>query len=186
MRKMNLQLFETPQKGIVGRYQHPGYLDVSNDQSETYEPLGFGVTQLDDSPSAQTKSKRYVTQRSATQSIGSYEWTAPLEFDLIRSEKAIEFVSNIGERELTGKDAETSYVLVYLEKPVKEAQNTFEAKRRRVAVEIAEFSDNDGEIQGSGNLLGVTEWEFGNFNTETKKFTPSGAAASVKMTVKKE
>lgn len=190
MEKMNLQLFETSEanafSGIVGRYQHPGYLDVSKDQTETYELLGFGVTQLDDSPSAQTTSKRYVNQKSATQSIGSYEWSAPLEFDLIRSEKAIEFVSNIGEKELTGKDAETNYVIVYLEKPVKESANTFEAKRRRVAVEVSEFSDNDGEIQGSGNLLAVSDWFFGTFNTETKKFTPEGvAAASANVTVKK-
>lgn len=189
MEKMNLQLFETSEanasSGIVGRYQHPGYLDVSKDQTETYELLGFGVTQLDDSPSAQTTSKRYVNQKSATQSIGSYEWAAPLEFDLIRSEKAIEFVSNIGEKELTGKDAETNYVIVYLEKPVKESENTFEAKRRRVAVEVSEFSDNDGEIQGSGNLLAVSDWVFGSFNTETKKFTPEGAAAaSANVTVK--
>lgn len=146
--------------------------------SATYELLGFGVTQLDDSPSAQTTSKRYVNQKSATQSIGSYEWTAPLEFDLIRSEKAIEFVANIGEKELTGKDAETDYVIVYLEKPAKTPEGSFEAKRRRVAVEISEFSDNDGEIQGSGNLLGVTDWEFGTFDTKTKTFTPGGAAAA--------
>lgn len=180
MRKMNLQLFETPQTGIVGRHQHPGYINVaaSGTSSATYELLGFGVTQLDDSPSAQPTSKRYVNQKSATQSIGSYEWTAPLEFDLIRSEKAIEFVANIGEKELTGKDAETDYVIVYLEKPAKTPEGSFEAKRRRVAVEISEFSDNDGEIQGSGNLLGVTDWEFGTFDTKTKTFTPGGAAAA--------
>lgn len=86
--KMNIQFFaETGETGVVGRWQHPGYLDVSKDLSGTYELLGFGVTQLDDSPSAQPTSKRYVNQKSATQRIGSYEWTAPLEFDLIRSEK---------------------------------------------------------------------------------------------------
>ena len=75
MRKMNLQLFETTQKGVVGRWQHPGYLDVSGGASQAqYALLGFGVTQLDDSPSAQTSSKRYVNQKSATQTIGSYEW----------------------------------------------------------------------------------------------------------------
>ena len=80
MREMNLQLFETPQSGIVGRYQHLGYINVaaSGVSAATYELLGFGVTQLDDSPSAQTTSKRYVNQKSATQSIGSYEWTCLL------------------------------------------------------------------------------------------------------------
>lgn len=178
MKKMNLQLFETPQAGVVGRYQHPGYINVAvGGSTETYELLGFGVTQLDDSPSAQPTAKRYVNQKSSTQSIGSYEWTAPLEFDLIRSEKAIEFITNIGEKELIGKDAETDYVIVYLEKPAKTPEGSFEAKKRRVAVEISEFSDNDGEIQGSGNLLGVTDWEFGTFDTKAKKFTPTGVGA---------
>lgn len=178
--KMNLQHFAAePQKGVVGRWQHPGYINVaaSGAGAATYELLGFGVTKLDDSPGAQTSSKRYVNQKSATQTVSSYEWTAPLEFDLIRSEKAIEFLADIGENEKTGSDAETDYVIVYLEKPVESKEGSFEAKRRRVAVEISEFSDNDGEIQGSGNLLGVGEWVKGTFDTKTKTFTEAGAAA---------
>ena len=41
-----------------------------------------------------------------------------------------------------------------------------------MAIEVAEFSDNDGEIQGSGNLLAVGDWEWGSFDTSTKTFTP--------------
>lgn len=164
--------------GVVARYQHPGYLDVSGASGTAqYELLGFGVTQLDDSPSAQTTSKRYVNQKSATQSIGSYEWTAPLEFDLIRSEKAIEYIAKIGEEELTGAAAETNYVIAYLEKPVDSKQNTYEAKQRRVAIQVEEFSDNDGELQGSGNLLAVSDWVKGEFNTQTKTFTPASEAS---------
>lgn len=170
--KMNLQFFAEENTGVEQRYQQPDYIDVSRgSDTPQYELLGFGVTQLDNSPSAQTTSKRYVNQKSATQSIGSYEWTAPLEFDLIRSEKAIEFIADIGENEKTGVDAETLYVKVFLNKPVASKQNTYEARQRRVAVEVADFADNDGEIQGSGNLLGKTDWVKGEFNTETKTFT---------------
>lgn len=170
--KMNLQFFAEENTGVEQRYQQPDYIDVSGGSgTPQYELLGFGVTQLDNSPSAQTTSKRYVNQKSATQSIGSYEWTAPLEFDLIRSEKAIEFIADIGENEKTGVDAETLYVKVFLNKPVASKQNTYEARQRRVAVEVADFADNDGEIQGSGNLLGKTDWVKGEFNTKTKTFT---------------
>ena len=166
--KMNLQFFAEENTGVEQRYQQPDYIDVSGGSgTPQYELLGFGVTQLDNSPSAQTTSKRYVNQKSATQSIGSYEWTAPLEFDLIRSEKAIEFIADIGENEKTGVDAETLYVKVFLNKPIASKQNTYEARQRRVAVEVADFSDNDGEIQGSGNLLGKTDWVKGEFNTKT-------------------
>lgn len=174
--KMNLQFYaESKETGVEQRYQQPDYIDVTGGgEMPQFELLGVGVTQLDNSPSAQTTSKRYVNQKSATQSIGSYEWTAPLEFDLIRSEKAIQFIADIGENEKTGVEAETLYVKVYLNKPVSLKENTFEARQRRVAVEVAEFSDNDGEIQGSGNLLGKTDWVKGEFNTKTKTFTPAG------------
>lgn len=163
--------------GVVGRYQHADYIDVSGGKdSPQFELMGTGFTQINSSPAAQTTSKRYVNQKSATQSIGSYEWSAPLEFDLIRSEAAVEYIASIGENEKTGVDAETVYVQVYLEKPVASKQNTFEAKQRRVAIEISEFSDNDGEIQGSGNLLGKTDWVDGEFNTQTKTFTPASEA----------
>lgn len=175
--KMNLQFFAEENTGVEQRYQQPDYIDVSGGSgTPQYELLGFGVTQLDNSPSAQTTSKRYVNQKSATQSIGSYEWTAPLEFDLIRSEKAIKFIADIGENEKTGVDAETLYVKVFLNKPVASKQNMYEARQRRVAVEIADFSDNDGEIQGSGNLLGKTDWVKGEFNTKTKTFTEASEA----------
>lgn len=174
MMKMNIQFFAETNTGVVGRHMWADYIDVSGrSDSPQYELMGTGFTQLDSSPSAQTTSKRYVNQKSATQSIGSYEWTAPLEFDLIRSEAAVEFIADIGENEKTGGDAEALYVKVYMEKPVASKANTFEAKQRRVAVEIAEFSDNEGEIQGSGNLLGKTDWVNGEFNTETKAFTPA-------------
>lgn len=177
MKKMNLQLFAGASTGVVGRYQHADYIDVSGGEgTEQYELMGTGFTQVGSSPSAQTTSKRYVNQKSATQSIGSYEWSAPLEFDLIRSEKAVEFIADIGENEKTGVEAEALYVQVFLEKPVASKQNTFEAKQRRVADEISEFSDNDGEIQGSGNLLGKTDWVKGEFNTQTKEFTAAEEA----------
>ena len=173
MMKMNIKFCAETSTGVVGRHQHAEYIDVTGgSESPQFELMGTGFTQIDSSPSAQTTSKRYVNQKSATQSIGSYEWTAPLEFDLIRSEAAVEFIADIGENEKTGADAESLYVQVYLEKPVESKQNTFEAKQRRVAVEISDFSDNDGEIQGSGNLLGKTDWVNGEFNTQTKTFTP--------------
>lgn len=177
MLKMELQHFaESENTGSVEqRYQQPDYLDVTGASgTPQFELLGFGVTQLDNSPSAQPTSKRYVNQKSATQRIGSYEWSAPLEFDLIRSEAALAFITDIGENEKTGAEAETLYVKVYLNKPVAEQQNKFEAKQRRVAVEIADFADNDGEIQGSGNLIAVSDWVNGTFDTSTKTFTPVG------------
>lgn len=96
--------------GVEQRYQQADYIDVTGGSGTAqYELLGFGVTKLDNSPAAQTTSKRYVNQKSATQKIGSYQFSAPLEFDLVRSEAAIAYIADIGENEKTGAEAEGKY-----------------------------------------------------------------------------
>ena len=71
-------------------------------------------------------------------------------------------------KEKTGQDAEADYVRVDLAGT--KTVNGYPARKRKVAIEVAEFTDNDGEITGSGNLLGKGDWEFGFFDTEKKTF----------------
>lgn len=130
--------------------------------------MGTGFTKIDDSPSAQTTSKRYVNNKSTTKSIGSYDWSAPFEMDMIESEEAVKHIVDIGRKEKTGQDAEADYVRVDLAGT--KTVNGYPARKRKVAIEVAEFTDNDGEITGSGNLLGKGDWEFGFFDTEKKTF----------------
>nr|DAD89765.1 MAG TPA: hypothetical protein [Siphoviridae sp. ctWDo30] len=146
------------------------YLNVGTD-TEKYAFMGTGFTDLNESPSAQTSSKKYINSKSATKAINGYDWSAPFTTDQIRTEEAIEFICNIGEKELLGADAETEYVKVDLDKKVGASGTEYEARKRRVAIEVSEFSNNDGEMQASGNLLGISDWEFGKFDTTTKAFT---------------
>ena len=53
------------------------YLKVAED----FELLGTGFTELDESPSAQTSSKLYINQSSASQSITGYEWATSFNAD---------------------------------------------------------------------------------------------------------
>lgn len=157
--------------GVKQRYQEADYLNVSATKgTEKYVLMGTGFTKIDDSPSAQTTSKRYVNNKSATKSIGSYDWSAPYELDLIEAEEAVAFIAEIGRREKTGSEAETDYIRVDL--TGEKGANGYPARKRRVAIEVAEFVDSDGEITGSGNLLGKGDWEFGFFDTEKGAFTP--------------
>lgn len=160
--------------GIKQRRMQANYLNVGG-QSETYELMGAGFTDLNESPSAQTASKRYVNDKSATKTIVGYDWSTAFTSDMIRSEKAVDFICNIGEKQLTGADAETDYIIVDLDKAVTEpsAANTYEARKFKVAIEVSSFDNNDGEMTVSGNLLGVGDLVLGTFNTETKKFTES-------------
>lgn len=161
--------------GVKMRCDEADYLNVSADkETKKYAFMGTGFTKIDDSPSAQTTSKRYVNNKSATKSITSYDWSAPYELDMIESEEAIAFIAEIGRREKTGSDAETDYIRVDLAGG--KSAGGYPARKRRVAIEVAEFVDTDGEITGSGNLLGKGDWEFGAFDPETGTFTPEAGA----------
>ncbi|MCR1933526.1 hypothetical protein NSA27_02260 [Clostridium tepidum] len=141
------------------------YLKVA----DTFELLGTGFTELNESPSAQTTSKRYINQSSASQSVTGYEWATEFTADQIVSEKAIEYIREIGEMQLTGPDTETDYLIVDLDKPA--ATTGFRARKIKVAISIDSFPDNDGELGIEGSFLGISDPVLGTFDTTTKEFT---------------
>lgn len=134
-----------------------------------FQLLGTGFTELNESPSAQTTSKRYINQSSASQSITGYEWATSFGADQIVSEKAIEHVRKIGEMQLTGADTETEYVIVDLDKAATTAG--FRARKFIVAIAVESFEDNDGELGITGSFLGISDPIEGSFDTTTKTFT---------------
>lgn len=140
------------------------YLKVGS----AFEFLGTGFTELNESPSAQTTSKRYINQSGASQSVTGYEWSTAFNADQIKSEKAIERIVNIGEMQLTGADAETEYLIVDLDKPAE--VTGFRARKFNVAIAVDSFEDNDGELAATGSFLGQGDPVEGTFNTATKTF----------------
>ena len=118
-----------------------------------FEFLGTGFTDITEKPSPKTTSKRYVNDASASQSITSYEWSSDFEAEQIQSNKAIEYIVNIGEMCKTGADAETEYLIVDLDKEAKTAG--YRARTFNVAVQVDSFDNNDGELQAKGSFLGL-------------------------------
>jgi hypothetical protein len=141
------------------------YLNVTE-----FELLGTGFTELNESPSAQTTSKRYINQSSASQSITGYEWTTSFNADQIASEKAIEHIRKIGEMQLTGADTETEYIIVDLDKESATPKG-YRARKFNVAIAVDSFDDNDGELGIAGSFLGISDPIEGTFDTTTKAFT---------------
>ena len=156
---------------IRKRKVQANYLKVG----ETYELLGTGFTELNESPSAQTTSKRYINQSSSSQSVTGYEWSTSFNADQIVSEKAIEHIRNIGEMQLTGSSTETEYIIVDLDKPAAEDAG-FRARKINIAIAVDSFDDNDGELGISGSFLGNSDPIEGTFNTSTKSFTEGFSA----------
>lgn len=153
------------------------YLNAGTEKEPDYVLMGAGYTKLDESPAAQTKSRRYVNDKSQTKSISGYDDSFPFEADQIIDERAVDFIRDIGENRKTGAEAETDYVRVDLDKKIGDTGTEYEARKFHVAIEVADFPDNDGEMTMSGNLLGVGDMVPGKFDTSTKTFTAADTEA---------
>lgn len=127
------------------------YIEIEN----KYVLVGTGFTELTESFGAQTSSKRYINQASATQSITGYEWSASFTADQIKDEKAVEFILSIAEEEKLGEDTETNFLIIDLDKP--SADGGFRARKRTVAISVDSTEDNDGELGYSGSFLGMSD-----------------------------
>lgn len=168
---------------IRQRHMEADYLNIGTTEEPEFALCGTGFTSLNENPSAQTSSKRYINSVSNRQSVNGYQWTAPFEADQIRSEEALEFIRDISDKLLVGADCETEFVQVDLDKPAEEGENTFHARQRIVAIGISSVTDNTGEMGFSGTFYGVTDPVEGTFNTQTKIFAAAGAAAASTMAV---
>lgn len=178
MEKMNIQFF-AEDTGIEKRHMKAEYLDVKTKEGgPTYELMGTGFTEANEEVGAQTDSKKYINDASATGSVKSYEWKKPFTADMIKSQPVINFIADIGKLLKTGGDCNTTNVMVELDKPVKDKENTFYARRIGVCVAVSAFNDNDGEIQVEGELLGMGDIVEGEFNTTTKTFAAKGETPS--------
>lgn len=157
----------TATNAVKPRYQEASYLKVG----EAFELMGTGFQELNEDPGAQTTTKRYISDRSSTSSITSYEGEHSFTADQIVSQAAIKDLIDIGKQRKTGADAERELIRVDLDDAVASKDNTFKARKFNVAAEISSFSDNDGEWQVEGTLRDKGDPVLGEFNTQTKTFT---------------
>ena len=161
---------------IRQRRMQANYLNCSNDgKTKAFALSGVGAKTLDENPSAQTKGRKYVCDESATKSISGYDWNAAFDIDQIREQDAINFIVNIGENQLVGEDAETEYVVVDLDQKDAATDTSYHARKFNIAIEVASFTNDDGEMGCSGNFLGKGDPVEGTFDTSTKTFTAKSA-----------
>ena len=131
--------------------------------------MGAGFKSLEESPKAQTKSRKYINDKSTTQSINGYSWSTPFELDQIREQEAVDFICKIGELQLVGEDTERDFVMVDLDKKTSD-KDIYYARKIKVAVELSNFSNDDGDLGASGNLLGIGDIVEGYFNVAEREF----------------
>lgn len=160
----------------VQRFDVADYINITpNGDTETYTLMGTGFTKADEDPGAQTTSKTYINEKSATTTLTSYESKFSYDMDLIADEQAVMFLYNVGRDRKTGEDATTDYIRVDLYDPT-ETTNEYKARKFKVTVE-ADTTEGDGgeQITSGGSLDVIGDPVFGTFNTTTKKFTADTA-----------
>lgn len=151
---------------IRQRRMEADYLKVG----EEFEFLGSGFTAIDEKPNSQVTEKRYINDASSSQSVTGYKWQADFSGDQMDSEKAIEYITTIGKELKTGGDCESDYIRVDLDK-ASTTDGGYYARKFKVAIQVSEFPNNDGELGLSGVFLALGDPVIGTFNTKTKTFT---------------
>lgn len=156
----------------VMRHKIADYLNTGTDKEE-YNLMGVGFNTLDENPSAQTDGKIYISDRSQTNYIKSYQTQFPFDTDLMKSEATVMALYDIGRNQKTGAEAERDYIRVELFQPISGKNNTYMARKFRVSVEVSGIAGGGGEtVKVTGNLNNVGDFIDGEFDTVTKTFTP--------------
>lgn len=161
-------------KQSYGQYN---YIKVNN----TYELMGQ-FTSISESPNPEVTDVQYTVSKSKSSEISSYGTQWPFEGvrqkdkdgEELSSAKAVQWLERVGEEQLTGEDAQTKHCIVDLDRPIKTKEKTYYARECDVSAEITDLPNEAGSTRGiSGNLNALTDIVIGEFNIETKTFTPA-------------
>lgn len=161
----------------VMRHQIADYLKCGTGQTATFALCGTGYFTLNEELNPQVETTLYVCDRSASSDVESYQVKFPFEADFFKDQTAVKEVWDIGHNQCVGEDAQREYVRVDLYDPVSGSENTFQARKFLVAVEVSSLSGDPGKkMKVSGNFNAVGDFVAGTFNTQTKTFTATAAS----------
>ena len=156
-------------------YNLAHYINTAGAESPEEYNLMSVFTSINESPNAQTEETQYTVNKSKSTDTTGYQTQWPFEGVLHANEKTVEFLESVGKEQKLGADAQTDLVVVELDKPAgMEKANTFYARKCHVGIEITDLPNEAGEKRKiSGNLNALEDIIVGEFNTQTKKFTPA-------------
>ncbi len=156
----------------VMRFKIADYLNIGTSEKPEYSFMGAGFNTLDETVGAQTDSKTYINQVTASTTVKGYQTEFPYDTDMVKDEKAGMALYAVGRDHKTGEDAEFDYVRVDLYDPVENRKNVFKARKFRVAAVVSDSKGNGGEVMvNTGTLSCVGDPIQGYFDTTTKTFT---------------
>ena len=157
------------------------FMDVTakaeNQGSEVYHQLGAGWMVMTESPSAQTKERKFINEKSARKSIARYAPTFAFETMLMFNDPAVRLVYDIYTQRKTGSS--TVVTMITVDKFDKAVSEYYPARKGKYAVEVSSCDDDDDMII-KGNFNGQGDEAIGWFNpsdgtwSDTEPGTTSG------------
>lgn len=125
-------------------------------------------TSFTENPNAQTKTRKYISERTERQNITKYspQWAFECLMDLTKPE--IEMIYNIVKERRTGSQTLVTFVVVDID-PTSQA-TSFPARKVQGAVQISSIDDDDDMII-KGSIYNQGDEVAGTFDTETNTFT---------------
>lgn len=158
------------------------YMDVTpsgtEEGNEVYRQLGVGWTSMTESPSAQTKTRKFINEKSERESITRYKPSYAFETMLMFNDPAIRKTYKIYKQRKTGSDAIVKIITVdTFEKAV---NGSYPAYKGNYAVQVSSCDDDD-EMIIKGNFVCQGDEVEGWFNPTEGTWSdtePTAAAAS--------
>ena len=155
-------------EGVVQRTDIVPYMNTGTEESPKWSQMGAGWTKFSESPNAQTKSKKYINEKTERESVTRYKPKFDFEADLMHANPTIKKVYDIARNRETGSGAIVDILIV--DKIGEEPVDGYEARRMKLAVSVSSF-DGDDDMSLSGSLNGQGDDIKGKFVTSTSTFT---------------
>ena len=162
------------------------YFDVTGQQGVTItEPkenekawaqAGAAWTSFTENPNAQTKTRKFINEKTERNNITRYSPQWAYEVLLMFERPEIAMVYDIVKQRKTGSDTIVTFVVVDLFKPT-ETGNEYEARLVKAAVQVSSLDDDDDLIM-KGTLYNQGDEVLGTFNVTDGIFTAASAAAA--------
>ena len=170
-----MALFNCTDEATAQRTDIAVYMDVTGEKgvdegSEVYTNCGTGWTTFTESPSAQTKQRKYINEKTERNNVTRYAPQWAFECLLMYNRPEIRKIYDIVKQRKTGKDTVVTLIVVDL---FDGTEKVHSARKVNAAVQISSLDDDDDMII-KGTFYNQGDEILGTFDMEKGVFTASG------------
>lgn len=133
----------------IKRTEFAAFLNVGTKTLPVLTRMGRGITGQTVAYNPNVSEEQYIDEESGTSAIESYKVNVPTPQTAYKGDPVFDYIDNIRRKRLTGSDAETEIVFVYLyDKTITEEGNTvkttYAAEKNNCAIQIDDFGGDAG------------------------------------------